>query len=69
MSEPAGLVAGKSLLAVNSFGRIFRLDTESRTHSGWTQLPYLGVDFKRLSCAKNSLWGENFKVKNRHKKG
>ena len=63
MSEPGcvstvGLVAGKSLLAVNSFGRIFRLDTDSTHHSGWTQLPYLGVDFKRLSCVRNSLWGK-----------
>ena len=51
-----GLVGGKHLLAVNSFGRIFRLDTSEEQHSGWAQLPYLGVEFKRVSSARNSLW-------------
>jgi tectonin beta-propeller repeat-containing protein 1 len=45
---------GSTAFAVNSSGRIFglRCDRDYR----WVELPYLGLDFKRLSATHNSLW-------------
>ena len=41
------------LFGVNSSGRVLFLSADS---SRWTELPYLGLDFKRVSAAGNSLW-------------
>jgi len=47
------LVPGKNLFAVNSNGRVFYLEEAS---SSWQELQYLGVEFKRISAAKNVIW-------------
>ena len=41
------------LFAVNSSGRLFGLETD-QFH--WREVPYLGIEFKRLSSSKNALW-------------
>ena len=45
---------GVTLFAVNSSGRILGLRSEKDFK--WTELPYLGIDFKRISATNNSLW-------------
>ena len=45
---------GLTLFAVNSSGRILGLRSEKDFK--WTELPYLGIDFKRISATNNSLW-------------
>lgn len=47
------LVANQVLFGVNSSGRVLYLGTDS---SRWIELPYLGLDFKRLSVVGNVLW-------------
>ena len=47
------LVPGQNLFAVNSNGRIFYLEVGSST---WTEFQYLGLEFKRISAAKNVIW-------------
>ena len=42
-----------SLFCVDILGKIHRLSTSS---SQWEPLPYLGVEFKRLSASESSLW-------------
>jgi hypothetical protein len=34
-------------------GRLFGLETDS---FHWREVPYLGIEFKRLSASRNSLW-------------
>ena len=41
------------LFSVNSSGRLFTLETDSYH---WREVPYLGIEFKRISASKNSLW-------------
>ena len=55
MAPGSDIRPGHVLFAVNSSGRILWLDSESSA-SIWKELPYLGVEFKRVSAAKNSLW-------------
>ena len=45
---------GSTLFAVNSSGRVFSLRNDKDFK--WTELPYLGLDFKRLSATNNALW-------------
>ena len=45
---------GSTLFAVNSSGRILGLRSDKDFK--WTELPYLGIDFKRISATNNSLW-------------
>ena len=45
---------GSTLFAVNSSGRVFCLRSDKDFK--WTELPYLGLDFKRLSATNNALW-------------
>jgi hypothetical protein len=47
------LKPGTALFAVNSSGRAFALCRES---AAWQELEYLGIEFKRLSAAKNVIW-------------
>ena len=46
--------AGSVIFAVNSSGRVFGLRSDKDFK--WTELPYLGIDFKRVSSSHNSLW-------------
>ncbi len=48
------LKPGSTLFAVNSSGKVFGLRSDKDFQ--WKELPYLGLDFKRLSAASNSLW-------------
>ena len=41
------------LFSVNSSGRLFGLETDQFQ---WRELPYLGIEFKKISSSKNSLW-------------
>jgi hypothetical protein len=41
------------LFAANSSGRLFALQTDSFE---WRELEFLGIEFKRISAAKNSIW-------------
>ena len=41
------------LFSVNSSGRLFGLETDQFQ---WRELPYLGIEFKKISASKNSLW-------------
>ena len=43
----------RNLFGVNSRGRVLYLDLEA---SKWAELPYLGLDFKRVAACQNSLW-------------
>ena len=45
---------GSTLFAVNSSGRVLSLRSDKDFK--WTELPYLGLDFKRLSATNNALW-------------
>ena len=45
---------GATLFAVNSSGRIFGLRNDKDYQ--WKELPYLGIDFKRVSSSYNALW-------------
>ena len=47
------VVPGQVLFGVNSSGRVLYLSQDS---SRWIELPYLGLDFKRLSVVGNVLW-------------
>ena len=42
-----------SLFCVDVLGRVHRLASHS---ASWEPLTYLGVEFKRLAAAENSLW-------------
>ena len=41
------------LFGVSNKGRIFALQTDQ---SVWKELPYLGIDFKRVSAHDNVVW-------------
>lgn len=45
--------SNKVLFGVNSSGRLLGLETDSFE---WREVPYLGIEFKRISASKNSLW-------------
>ena len=45
---------GATLFAVNSSGQVFALRSD-KNHK-WTPLPYLGINFKRLTATQNALW-------------
>eukprot|EP00095_Tigriopus_kingsejongensis_P005868 maker-scaffold38_size502422-snap-gene-2.18 protein:Tk05868 transcript:maker-scaffold38_size502422-snap-gene-2.18-mRNA-1 annotation:"tectonin beta-propeller repeat-containing protein" len=47
------MIPGQTLFGVNSSGRVFYLTLDSPR---WLELPYVGLEFKRLSCAGNTLW-------------
>ncbi|XP_076056514.1 tectonin beta-propeller repeat-containing protein 1-like isoform X2 [Oratosquilla oratoria] len=42
-----------SLFAVSNLGRVFSLATDKNV---WSELPYLGVEFKRISSHEMTLW-------------
>ncbi|RXG72760.1 Tectonin beta-propeller repeat-containing protein [Armadillidium vulgare] len=42
-----------NLFAVNNLGRVFALQTDQ---TKWVELPYLGIDFKRVSAHDTVLW-------------
>ena len=47
------LIPGNSLFGLNSNGRIFYLDQAA---TSWKEFEYLGLEFKRVSAAKNVIW-------------
>ena len=44
---------GETVFAVNSAGRVFSLGKDD---TKWRELVYLGVEFKRVSAARNVVW-------------
>ncbi|XP_037079474.1 tectonin beta-propeller repeat-containing protein-like [Pollicipes pollicipes] len=42
-----------SLFCLDVLGKMYHLPT---TSSQWEQLPYLGVEFKKISASQNSIW-------------
>ena len=44
---------GETVFAVNSAGRVFSLGKED---SKWREFDYLGLEFKRVSAARNVVW-------------
>lgn len=42
-----------NLFAINNLGRVFALRTDQTV---WEELPYLGIDFKRVSAHDTVVW-------------
>ena len=47
------LKPGETVFGVNSAGRVFSLGKDD---SKWRELDYLGLEFKRVSAARNVIW-------------